>query len=147
MLAAVPAHDPRRRAVAALLAIEAVSLATVSALHLTGVLGGGTPPYNPTAAGIAEGLIGAVLLAAAVAVVRSPKHGYAAAQAGSGFAVAGFVLGLVFTLAGGRPVDVVYHVTMLPVLVLTLVLSVVWARRRSGDGSGSSGQTDRNLTA
>jgi peptidoglycan/LPS O-acetylase OafA/YrhL len=118
------ASKRRRRAIVALLVVEALSLAVISVLHLSGVIRGGTRPYNPEAAGIAEAVIGVVLIVGAVAVVSSPKHGRAAAQAATGFAIAGFIVGLTFTLIGGQPVDVAYHVTVLPLLILTLVLSV-----------------------
>jgi hypothetical protein len=38
------------------------------------------------------------------------------------FALVGFVVGLTFTLRGGGPVDVTYHIVMLPLLVVTLDL-------------------------
>ena len=125
----------RRRAVGALMVVEALSLAVISALHLSGVIGGGTKPYNPEAAGIAEAVIGVVLIAGAVAVMRSPKHGRTAAQAATGFAIAGFIVGLVFTLSGGQPADIAYHATVLPLLILTLVLSVTKAKDRAA-GTG-----------
>ncbi|MFF2318811.1 hypothetical protein ACFVTE_21410 [Arthrobacter sp. NPDC058097] len=118
------ASNRRRRAILALLVVEALSLAVISALHLSGVIHGGTRPYNPEAAGIAEAVIGVVLIAGAVAVLSSPKHGRAAAQAATGFAIAGFIVGLTFTIIGGQPVDVAYHAIVLPLLILTLVLSL-----------------------
>ena len=129
-----------RRAVAALMVVEAVSLAAISVLHLSGVIGGGTRPYDPGAAGIAEAVIGIVLLAGAAVVVRSPKHGRTAAQAAVGLATAGFIVGLMFTINGGRPADVAYHLTVLPVLILTLVLSRTRAKdRRFGRGRNPGG--------
>ncbi|WP_190607174.1 hypothetical protein [Arthrobacter ipis] len=118
------ASNRRRRTIAALMVVEALSLAVFSALHLSGVIPGGTRPYNPEAAGIAEAVIGVVLTAGVVAAVSSRKYGRTAAQAAIGFAIAGFVVGLTFTIIGGQPVDVVYHATVLPLLILTLVLSV-----------------------
>lgn len=118
------ASNRRRRAIAALMVVEALSLAAISALHLSGAIRGGTKPYNPEAAGIAEAVIGVVLTAGAVAAMSSPKHGRTAAQAATGFAIAGFIVGLTFTIIGGQPVDVAYHATVLPLLILTLVLSV-----------------------
>lgn len=124
------ASDRARRVIAALMVFEALTLAAVSLLHLSGVVGGGTKPYDPGAAGIAEAVIGVVLVAGAVAFVRSPKYGRAAAQVATGFAIVGFIVGLTFTLNGGRPVDVVYHATMLPVLIITLVLLAARAKDR-----------------
>lgn len=76
----------------------------------------------PTSAGIAEAIIGVVLVGGAVTLLRSPGYGRLVAQIATGFAVVGFIVGLTFTLAGGRQADVAYHLTMLPVLVVTFVL-------------------------
>ena len=118
------ASNRRRRAISALMVVEALSLAVISALHLSGVVRGGTRPYNPEAAGIAEAVIGVVLTAGVIAAVSSHKHGRTAAQAAIGFAIAGFIVGLTFTIIGGQPVDVAYHATVLPLLIVTLALSV-----------------------
>jgi hypothetical protein len=48
------------------------------------------------------------------------------------FAIAGFVLGLTFTVRGGGAVDVAYHAAMLPLLLLTLIFLL-----RSGDRPSS----------
>lgn len=130
------AFSRRRRVIAALMILEALSLAVISALHLSGVITGGTKPYNPEAAGIAEAVIGVVLIAGAVLVLRSPRQGRTAALAATGFAIAGFLLGLVFTISGGQPADVAYHATVLPLLILTLALAVPKAK---GRGAGKSG--------
>jgi deazaflavin-dependent oxidoreductase (nitroreductase family) len=99
---------------------EPVTLALVSTLHLSNTLGGGSKPFNPTAAGIAEALIGLALAAGAVALWRTPR-GRAGALAATVFAVAGFLVGLGFTISGGDAVDIAYHAVMLPLLVFTLV--------------------------
>lgn len=125
------ASNRRRLAIAALMVLEALSLALISALHLSGVIAGGTKPYNPEAAGIAEAVIGVVLIAGATVVLRSTKHGRTAALAASGFAIVGFLVGLVFTISGGQPADVAYHATVLPLLILTLVLSMPKAKDRA----------------
>jgi len=39
----------------------------------------------------------------------------------TGFAIVGFLIGLRFTLEGGNAIDIAYHVSALPVLVITLV--------------------------
>ncbi|ACL42210.1 hypothetical protein Achl_4259 (plasmid) [Pseudarthrobacter chlorophenolicus A6] len=126
--------DRMRRVVVALMLLEALSLAVISGLHLSGVIAGGTKPYNPQAAGIAEAVIGVVLVAGAVMAMRSPARGRTAAMAATAFAIVGFLVGLGFTISGGQPTDVAYHATVLPLLVLTLALSVRWtgARGRSG---------------
>jgi hypothetical protein len=93
---------------------EAATLAVVASLHLGGVLDGGSEPFDPTAAGIAEAIIGVALAVGAVATTL--------------LAIAGFVLGLTFTVRGGGAIDVAYHMAMLPLLLLTLI--VLWRRRR-----------------
>jgi tellurite resistance protein TehA-like permease len=110
--------------IAALMVVEAASLAVMSILHLTGHLDGSSP-FNPTRAGIAEALIGVVLLLGALALVRSRRHALSIAIAANAFAVVGFVIGLTRTTEGGGAVDIAYHVTLLPLLVLTLVVLVI----------------------
>lgn len=131
-MASTPAFTSNRalRGIAALMILEAVSLAVVSILHLSGTSGSGAKPYNPTAAGTAEAIIGVVLAAGAVALVRSRAYGRLVAQIATGFAMVGFIVGLTFTLTGGGPADIAYHLTVLPVLVVTLVLLLI--RTKSG---------------
>ncbi|GAA2199900.1 hypothetical protein [Sinomonas flava] len=121
-----------RRGLSALMILEAASLAVVSTLHLSGMTGEGRRPYSPTSAGVAEAIIGVVLVAGAVALLRSPRRGRLAAQVATGFAVAGFIVGLTFTLLGGEPGDVAYHLIALPVLVATFVLLLIRTRPRAG---------------
>lgn len=140
--------DRIRRVVAVLMFLEALSLAVISGLHLSGVIGGGTKPYNPEAAGIAEAVIGVVLVAGGVLVIRNREHGPTAALAATGFAIIGFLVGLGFTISGGPPADVAYHATVLPLLVLTLALSVPKAGDRgsgSASGPGSAGKAGRSF--
>jgi hypothetical protein len=126
--------DRMRRAVASLMLLEALSLAVISGLHLSGVIAGGARPYNPGAAGIAEAVIGVVLLAGAVLVMRSPARGRTAAVGATGFAIVGFLVGLGFTVSGGQPADVAYHAAVLPLLVVTLALSLRKSRARGLSG-------------
>jgi peptidoglycan/LPS O-acetylase OafA/YrhL len=121
------AHDgkPERtptRAVAVLLICVTATLAVVSTLHLSGAIHGGSKPYDPTGAGIAEAVIGIVLAAGAAALLLAPDRGRRLALAATGFALLGFVLGLTFTIHGGTPFDIAYHATILPVLIATAVL-------------------------
>jgi hypothetical protein len=109
-----------RRRVAGLMAVEAASLAVMSALHLAGRLDG-SKPFDPTRAGIAEALIGAALLVGALALLLRWRHAWGVAVAANVFAVVGFGIGLTRTVQGGGGVDIGYHVTVLPLLVLTLV--------------------------
>jgi hypothetical protein len=112
------------RRIAILMAFEALTLAVISPLHLSGALGGGTKPFNPTAAGTAEAVIGVVLILGALALLRDGPHSRSAAIAAVSFAIVGFLVGLSFTLRGGNAIDIAYHATMLPLLLLTLVLLV-----------------------
>jgi nicotinamide riboside transporter PnuC len=109
------------RLVAALMAVAATSLAVMSSLHFSGALNG-SKPFDPTRAGIAEALVGAVLLVGAVGLWRRWTHGWAVVVAANIFAVVGFVIGLTRTFQGGSAIDVGYHVTVLPLLVLTLLV-------------------------
>ncbi|HEU5003769.1 MAG TPA: hypothetical protein VFW71_13485 [Actinomycetota bacterium] len=117
------------RSAAILMAAEAASLAVMSTLHLSGVVGGGTPPYRPSAAGIAEAVIGAVLAVGAGAGWRAPARSWAGVVAAVGFAIAGFLVGVTITISGGPAIDIAYHCTVLPVLVLTLFLLLRRTRR------------------
>jgi hypothetical protein len=109
-----------RRLVGAMMGLEALTLAVISPLHLSGVLGGGAKPFNPTAAGTAEAVIGVVLILGALALGRGTARGRDAAVAATAFAIIGFLVGLSFTLRGGDAIDVAYHAVMLPLLLLTM---------------------------
>lgn len=105
-----------------LMLVEAASLAVMSVLHLTGTLDQGHPPYRAGDAGIAEALIGLVLLVAAIAVLRIPDRSRSTAIGATAFAIVGFAVGITITVKGGDAFDVAYHATVLPILVATLVL-------------------------
>jgi hypothetical protein len=109
-----------RRSLATLIGFEAVTLALVSTLHLSHTLGGGSKPFDPNAAGIAEALIGIALAVGAVTLSRT-RRGRAAAPAATAFAIVGFLVGLGFTISGGDAIDIAYHAVMLPLLVFTLI--------------------------
>jgi hypothetical protein len=109
------------RKVAALMIAEAATLGVASGLHLAGLAQGRSAPFDPDGAGVAEAVIGAVLVAAAVAMLRAPARGWTVGLAATGFAIAGFLVGLNFTVRGGHLADVVYHLVMLPVLVGGLI--------------------------
>ncbi len=96
-------------------------------LHLSGVLRIGSSSGKPSyGAGVAEALICAALAAGAWSLARSPGKGRGrrAALAAVVFAIFGFLIGLSFTLGSGDAIDLIYHATMLPVLVATAVLLV-----------------------
>jgi hypothetical protein len=119
------------RWIAALIGFEALTLAVISPLHLSGALGGGAKPFNPTAAGTAEALIGVVLIVGALGLLRGHRN---AAMAVVTFAIVGFLVGLSFTLRGGDTTDIAYHATVLPLLLLTLVV-LARARHRTRLGN------------
>jgi peptidoglycan/LPS O-acetylase OafA/YrhL len=113
--------DRNSATVALLMIFVAATLAIVAALHLGGVLGG-SEPFDPTAAGVAEALIGVALAGGAAGLLRRSAHAREIAIATTLFAIAGFVLGLTFTVRGGGAFDVAYHLVLLPVLVLILIV-------------------------
>jgi hypothetical protein len=119
-----PARPNRR--LASLLAFEAATLALFSTLHLSGALR--IASARSYGAGIAEALIGLALAGGAgtLAFAR-PARGRRVALFAVGFAILGFIVGLSFTVRGGRAIDLIYHATLLPVLVAT---AVALARRR-----------------
>ena len=110
-----------RLLIVTVMGFEALTLAVISPLHLSGVLGGGVKPFNPTAAGTAEAVIGVVLVLGALALGRASARGRDAAAAATAFAIIGFLVGLSFALRGGDAIDVAYHAVMLPLLLLTMV--------------------------
>jgi peptidoglycan/LPS O-acetylase OafA/YrhL len=122
-----PRQAPERAA--ALMAFAALTLAVFAALHLSGVLRiDAKPSYG---AGFAEAIIGLVLAAGTCALVHSPGRGRRPALLATAFAIFGFVVGLTFTIPAGELIDLVYHVTMLPVLIATATLL---ARRSPRNG-------------
>ena len=110
--------------IAALMVLVAASLAVASALHLSGLVHGRGASFSATGAGVGEAVIGLVLLAGAVILARRGTEGRPAALAATGFAIAGFIFGLLITVRGGDLPDITYHATVLPVLILTLVLTI-----------------------
>jgi EmrB/QacA subfamily drug resistance transporter len=109
-----------RQPVAVVIGIEAATLAIMSVLHLTGILAGGTRPFRRTDAGIAEAVICVVLIGGAAALWRDPLRGLAIARGALGFAILGVIAGLNFTIQGGDAIDIAYHATLLPLLLITL---------------------------
>jgi len=115
---------PSERAIAALMGVVATSLAVMSVLHLTGTLGGDTRPFNRSGAGIAEAVICLVLGYGAVRLLRRRPGAQAVALATTGFATVGFLIGLRFTLGGGGAIDIAYHLSGLPSLLIALIALV-----------------------
>jgi hypothetical protein len=100
--------------------LEAASLAVMSALHLSGILAGGSKPFDPTDAGIAEAIICLVLACGTITLRRSSPAARFMSPTTVGFAITGFVIGLYFTVQAGDAIDVAYHSTLLPLLAATL---------------------------
>src|ERR1043166_6542976 len=75
--ATVDANEPnhRPRQIALVMVLVAASLAVASTLHLSGAVGTGPKPFDPSDAGIAEAVIAAVLVAGAAALWRGPHRG------------------------------------------------------------------------
>jgi hypothetical protein len=111
------------------MSLEAASLAVIASLHLSHLLGGGKKPFRPTPAGIAEAIIGVVLLYGIAALLRRSAHAREVALATIAFAIVGFIVGLTFTLRGGDTIDIAYHATVLPLLVVTLLIGLRGERR------------------
>jgi hypothetical protein len=124
MTAPANLRDQRKlaRKIATLMGFEAATLAVIASLHFCGVLAGGEKPFRPTAAGIAEAIIGLVLVYGATVLLRGAAHARGIALATTFFAIVGFIVGLTFTLRGGDAIDIAYHATMLPLLLLTLIM-------------------------
>jgi hypothetical protein len=93
--------------------------AVVASLHLGGVLDGGSEPFDPTAAGIAEAESrspsGSPRSCANQPMRRrsqSRRHSSRSRASLSGSP----------TVRGGGAIDIAYHAAMLPLLLLTLIL-------------------------
>jgi hypothetical protein len=113
-------HLRTNRRIAMVMGLVAASLAVMSGVHLAGLLQGSSP-FRPDGAGIAEAIICVAMLVGALALWRTTAHHWGVAVATTGFAIAGFVVGLTFTLRGGEAIDIAYHGTVLPLLLLTLL--------------------------
>jgi len=109
------------RPLAALLGLEALTLAVASSLHLAHAMPGESKPFSGTGAGTAEAVICVVLALAGLELLR---RGAAARPVGLGavaFAILGFAVGLDFSIRGGATADLAYHGTMLPILPATAI--------------------------
>jgi hypothetical protein len=118
------AHGAQRR-IAAVMALEAASLAVMSFLHLSGIVAVGSKPS--AGAGIPEAIICLALAYGAITLWRGSQHASTIALATIGFAIFGFMIGL---RQAGDAIEVAYHATVLPLLLLTLA-AVLRTRRRS----------------
>jgi hypothetical protein len=129
-----PARPPvGTRAIARLMLFEAGTLAAFALLHLSGALRPTGATSGSRGAGVAEAVIGIVLVAGAIALRRRPRAGRPLALASIAFAILGFIVGLTFTVGGGQAIDLGYHLVMLPILILTAAL--VWPDHRIRAGA------------
>jgi peptidoglycan/LPS O-acetylase OafA/YrhL len=111
---------------------EAVTLAAASGMHLSGHVTGRGEPFDADHAGIAEAIIGTVLVAGAIVMIRLPRRARVAGIAATGFATAGFLWGLSITAQGGHWPDIAYHLALLPILIASLVVLIRADSRRTG---------------
>jgi hypothetical protein len=133
----------RQRRIAFAMGFEAATLAVMALLHIAGSLGASLSSFSAPDAGIAEAVIGFVLAYGASGLMKGRPRARAVAIAATVFAIAGFVVGLGETVGGGQPLDVAYHVTMLPLLALTLRALV----RRPAQGTNTTvNPLERSLT-
>jgi hypothetical protein len=116
------------------MACEAATLAVASILHL------------PNRAGIAEAIIGVVLAAGALAMVRVPAGARTIGIVLNSLAIAGFLNGLIMTARAGDAPAIAYHLAVLPVLVASVVaLARSACSMPRAWGSRSSGPSGRRL--
>ena len=130
----------RPQHIAWILLVIAGSLGVASSLHLAGTVHG-TSPFDADHAGIAEAIIGTVLLAGAITMHRRPDLARTVGLAATSFAFVGFLVGLSFTTRGGHAPDIAYHLIVLPILVVCFT-----ALARSGGHGGlrsAATRTDR----
>jgi hypothetical protein len=128
------------RRVAVLMAFEAITLGVASGLHLTGHVHGRSAPFNADHAGIAEAIIGVLLAAGAISMVRAPAKARAIGLILNGVAIAGFLNGLSMTARGGDAPDIAYHLIFLPLLTASFV---VLLRAKRGSSSEDGVKTPR----
>lgn len=128
----------RQRGIALVMGLEAATLAIMALLHLTGSVVG-----SSVDAGVAEAVICVVLMYGAARLMRDAPRARGVANASIAFAIVGFAIGLGETVRGADALDVAYHVTMLPLLALTLRALV---RRVPRDNTTPVNYLERSLT-
>jgi hypothetical protein len=113
-------------AIAGLMLVEAVTLAVASIVHFGLVIPLGVATLNDPFAGarIPEAIIAVVLAAGAVSLLTPWAGAWWSALATTVLAIVGVLVGLRFVLFGtvARPGDLVYHGSLLVLLLVTLVL-------------------------
>jgi hypothetical protein len=130
---------------AVLMCVLAATLAAMSFLHLSGTLAGGTKPFDRSDAGVAEAVICLALGCGAAGLLRTWPRGQTVALAATGFAIAGFLVGLRFTLEGGDAIDIAYHLSVLPILLITLI-ALLRIRARETRSVPRTVRTDRGAS-
>lgn len=109
---------------ATLMGLVAATLAPMSFLHLSGILAGGTRPFDQSDAGVADAVICLALAYGAIRLLRGDRGAQTVALAATGFAIVGFLVGLRFTLGRGGAIDIAYHLGALPILLTTLIARI-----------------------
>jgi hypothetical protein len=135
-----PAPPRRHRRIGAVMGLEAATLAVASLLHLVGFVHGHARSLTAAGAGIAEAAIAIVLACGGICLLRPRARGRAAALAATGFAIVGLLYGLRITTQSGDLPDIVYHATLLPVLIATFALLLRTSKHSGGNsGAGNDG--------
>jgi len=113
------------------MAVTAVTFGVASMVHFgVAVPLGVLTVHDPfPGAKFPEMIIGLVLLAGAVPVLARARFARVIGLVATGFATAGTLVGLRFTLPAGMAGEIAYHFGVLTLLVVTLVLLGV---RRAG---------------
>ena len=133
----------RQRRIALVMGLEGATLVAMVLLHLTSSLGAGLKSFSAPDAGVAEAVIGIVLVYGAVRLMRGAPRARGVAIASTAFAIVGFIIGLGASLRGADAIDIAYHATMLPLLALTLRALV---HRAAPGKSTPLNQLERSLT-
>jgi hypothetical protein len=139
-----PTVSERQSAV--LMCVVAATLAVMSFLQLSGILAGGTKPFDRSDAGVAEAVICLALGYGAAGLLRRRPGAQTVALAATGFAIAGFLVGLRFTLDDGDAIDIAYHLSVLPILLITLI-ALLRIRARGTRRVRRTVRTDRGASS
>jgi hypothetical protein len=99
--------------------IIAASVAVMSALHFAGSLTG-SQPFKRERAGTSEAVICVALAVGCSVLLTKARGSRIVAVVAVTIAIAGFALGLTFTTRGGGTVDIAYHASVLPLLLVVL---------------------------
>ncbi len=112
--------------IAGLMLVEAVTLAVASIIHFGFAIPLGIVTLNDPFEGarIPEAIIAAVVLAGAISLLTRQRGTWWLALSTTLFAIVGVLVGLRFVLVGtvSRPGDLVYHGSLLVLLLVTVSL-------------------------